>query len=54
MLKAKRERISRKLGIAKFSLEENQRRAGQGKETYQNVEIELWKANLDSKFYRER
>jgi len=48
-MKVERDRTARKLEIAQFVLEGDQRRALQEEETYQNVEIELWKANSDSK-----
>lgn len=48
-VKVERDYTGRKLEIAKFSFEENQRRAVQGEEAYQNAEIDLWKANSDFK-----
>lgn len=48
-LKVDRDCNARKLEIARFALEESNKRAMQGKELYQNAKIGLWKSNSNFK-----
>lgn len=48
-LKIERDLNARKLEVAKFALEENNRRALQGKDMYHNAEIDLRSSNSSLK-----